>query len=636
MRTLLGKTVLQTDSTNSRTSRVELILVIAITLIAGLVRCVGLDEIAIEHFDEGVYASNLWFPDSGFKYPDQHLYAPPLVPSLIEWSTLIFGETSWAPFFPSLLLGTLTVPLVWFVGRGWFGAPAGVAASCLVALSDFHIAMSRSALTDITMCFFLIAACGMLHVAVTQHRFGLSLLAGVFTGLCWSAKYNGWLALAIAVSGTAAALLAATYWLKSSASASDSTSTAAKKRTNEEPNITVTWTRATKHLALMVVVACVVWYPTYNGLAERGGYSIVAKNHQQYVVGFSGWWPSFVQQESVQRHYAGWMTWLSGMLSVACAYLVSRSTWNDDKTASAAPTDESPNANRSTWNAPVSLARVSFVMVLTGAIVLSPLLVFLVWSFTTLLSSLLGLRRSASSASSPVDQLTEPASMRWLAIWLSLAWMMGLLLATPMYRPYPRLLLPLLSVGWIVTGSASVLLLFGRSSENRQSSSNMRWLTIVLVLAVCGWRSYRMGFRCWQDRSGLATIAELAIEEASVESMKNPSDRADVQFVVYVYGEPGLFFHVPRDGVPAQPIQDLNFAKPGSDHPRIPTFLLVGPHARKSIVFQDQLRDVRDQLQLIKSYNYRASDFVLLDDFNPSELAKTGPARVVLYRVLFE
>lgn len=638
-------------------SRVESLLIVTLTLAAGLLRFAKLDELAIEHFDEGVYASNLWFPDSGFKYPDQHLFAPPLVPSLIEWSILICGEQSWASFLPSLLLGTLTVPLVWWIGRNWFGSSAGIASACLVALSDFHIAMSRSALTDVTLSFFLIAAVGLLHAAVTRDRLGLSLLAGLATGLAWSAKYNGWLALAIAISGTIAAIVVARFWLRrldsqATVLARPKNISRNDKRTigaEVEPEVRVSFKIVAKHLAVTSVVACIAWYPVFCGLQDHGGYSAVAKNHQQYVVGLSGWWPSLVQHESVQRHYAGWMTWLGGMLAVVCAVIVrrvARSTWNVvEPIVGATNTGESPSkrvvpesdltaASRSTWNMQPSFGRVCFVMALAGAIVLSPVIVFLMWSMTTMFAMLLRIRRSDSGTES--SQLGQPSSFRWLALWLSLAWMTGLLLATPMYRPYPRLLLPFLSIGWIVAGAACVMLLFDRPRDEPRENSSMRWGTIALIFVVCGWRSYRMGFECWQDRSGLATIAEQAIQQATDQSASETSARSDVKFVLYVYGEPGLFFHLPRAGVPTQPIQDLDFATPGSNHARVPTFVLVGPHARKSVVFQEQLREVRDQLELVKSFDYRASNFVLFDDYKPTELPKVGVDRVTLYRVQFE
>ena len=102
-------------------ARYELWAVVAITLLGAAVRFAFPSAMTIEHFDEGVYASNLLFPDQDFHYPDRHLYAPSLVPALIEWSIILFGDKGIAPMLPSLLFGTLTIPLIWWVGRQWFG-----------------------------------------------------------------------------------------------------------------------------------------------------------------------------------------------------------------------------------------------------------------------------------------------------------------------------------------------------------------------------------------------------------------------------------------------------------------------------------------------------------------------------------
>ena len=64
-------------------SSYELWAVVAITLLGAAVRFAFPSAMAIEHFDEGVYASNLLFPDHNvYRYPDRHLYAPSLVPAL--------------------------------------------------------------------------------------------------------------------------------------------------------------------------------------------------------------------------------------------------------------------------------------------------------------------------------------------------------------------------------------------------------------------------------------------------------------------------------------------------------------------------------------------------------------------------
>ena len=100
-------------------------------------------QMAIEHFDEGVYASNFWFgEDEGYEYPARHLYAPPLLPLVIEWTMIIvslcgFRPTGFVPMIPCLVAGLATIPSMWWVGRRWFGPTAGLITGVGVCLHAF-------------------------------------------------------------------------------------------------------------------------------------------------------------------------------------------------------------------------------------------------------------------------------------------------------------------------------------------------------------------------------------------------------------------------------------------------------------------------------------------------------------------
>lgn len=668
-------------------SRTELIVALAITLAGFVARFAMLDDLAIEHFDEGVYASNLWFPDDGFQYPDRFLYAPPLLPSLIEWSVLIFSPARWAPFLPSIILGSLTVPLAWWSLRRWSSGAAGIAAATLIALSDFHIAMSRSALTDAPMIFFLLLAVWLTIEALSKSDWRLAAVAGFATGLAWATKYNGWLPIAIAISGTGAA------WVLQPKS----------KQSSDSVHDSVRFSSVALCLAVMTATACATWAPVWWELQSIGGYARVADNHQNYVTGFAEWWPAAVRHEAVQRHYAGWPTLLSGWLAVvAAAFIlhVKRSTWNESTQDSDAPREAASGmanhgVKRSTWNESNFKSTVAISAALTGAIVLSPLIALGVWSLTELVASAVTLRRNRKQRLSDIARQDSAAKGRpktgnkhsvrptenseqlsWFGVWLHLAWLCGLILATPLYRPYPRLILPLLCVGWLATGLAVVRLLGGRlvaghltgtqsasmtdslkpaepivdeataheesnartealASSPSRNHLRLKFIWLVLVVFLCVWRASNDPARAWQDRSALAGIAEEAIAKAAENCQGEPRLNEHIDFVVYVYGEPGLFFHIPRDGVPVQPVMDLKFAKPGSGHPRVPTFVLAGPHAWKSPQFGDQLRDVEDTMELVSIFPYPISDFVLLDDHAPQRLSRHRKDDVRLYRVQF-
>lgn len=624
-------------------TRQELVLILAISAAGFTARFANLSRVAVEHFDEGVYASNLFFPDEGFAYPDRHLYAPPLLPSLIEWSMILFGESRTTPLLPGIILGSLTVPLLWLVTRCWFGGAAAVAAASLLALSDFHITMSRSALTDVPMVFFLLLAVWLIHEGVSQSRLGIAALGGLASGLAWSTKYNGWLPLAVALSGTAGAFLAHRLFARSKADADPPGKKKTRGVSEDAPPSTRDCIFA---LAVSVIVAAVTWYPVWSDLPN--GYSEVSSNHSRYVGGFADWLPSAIRHEAIQRHYAGIVTWLSGLLAAVSAALVlraERSTWNSgDESSNRNPARFLVSGSRdssSTWNGEVPLPTILMATTLAGAIVLSPLVVLLAWSLVSFVTLIARSLRNAATKAEP-DQIG--AFDFRLTLWFGLAWLSGLLLATPIYRPYPRLVLPLQCAATIGTALAIVMLLSGQvlnanSSDAARGSkaARARFVWLVPVVLLCAWRAFQTGTPAWPIRTELAEIAASATEAASADCQGEPSEVEGFDFVVYVFGEPGLLHHVPATNSRAfvKAVMDLSFTKPGYDHAKIPAFVLAGPHALGSLEFQMQVAEAGEGLEVIGVYPYRPSDFVLLDDVPPAKLEARRAQLVRLYRVHF-
>ncbi len=232
---------------------------------------------AIEHFDEGVYASNIFFSEAeGGQYPYRHLYAPPLLPFLIEWGIIFLGPESIAPFLPALILGTATVPLAWWAVRNWFGPLAGLAGAWLIATSDFHILYSRTALTDVPVAFFILLAVYLYWEAVRRESLRWSIFAGVATGLAWWTKYTGWLPLAIALAGSIP------WVITEKRAAGVSLRSRAKS--------------VAACFATMAVVAFLVWSPVLWYLQPYGGYAAVAENHRGYLSPVSDWGRNAAEQ----------------------------------------------------------------------------------------------------------------------------------------------------------------------------------------------------------------------------------------------------------------------------------------------------------------------------------------------------
>src|SRR5438874_2679351 len=77
-------------------SRRELALIALVVVVGVGLRIAALSRSAIEHFDEGVYASNVYVGPPDYAYPMQRFFAPPLLPALIE-TTMTAGTLAGMP-----------------------------------------------------------------------------------------------------------------------------------------------------------------------------------------------------------------------------------------------------------------------------------------------------------------------------------------------------------------------------------------------------------------------------------------------------------------------------------------------------------------------------------------------------------
>jgi 4-amino-4-deoxy-L-arabinose transferase-like glycosyltransferase len=188
----------------NRISRIELLLLTVLFLTGFVLRVWNLSSVGLDHFDEGAYvfsALGLTDPQQPHRlYPNQIRFSPPLYFSLVGLAYKVFGHPSdMAAFLVNVIFGTLTILVVWWLGRSWFNPPAGIAAASLLAFNEFHISLSRSALTDITFAFFFFLSLGAIVETIKRQKVTLAILSGLLIGLTWNTKYHGWLALVIGI-----------------------------------------------------------------------------------------------------------------------------------------------------------------------------------------------------------------------------------------------------------------------------------------------------------------------------------------------------------------------------------------------------------------------------------------------------
>lgn len=159
----------------------EWIVPLALTLVAALLRFIGLGYPHELVFDETYYVKDAWtllhlgyeasWPDDAntqfaagdsdvFRTDAAYVVHPPLGKWLIAIGLLLFGaESGFGWRFSAALFGTLLVPLVYAITRRLSGSVAlGAVAGGLLAVDGLAIALSRVSLLDGFLAFFVTLA----------------------------------------------------------------------------------------------------------------------------------------------------------------------------------------------------------------------------------------------------------------------------------------------------------------------------------------------------------------------------------------------------------------------------------------------------------------------------------------------
>jgi len=357
------------------------------------------------------------------------------------------------------------------------------------------------------------------------------------------------------------------------------------------------------------------------------------------VVGFSGWLDSFLRQVENHELMQGTLsdTGLGLVCLVFCLLFIQ---WNWRRSRQRAADQSKSQTDRSTWNA--ILSGVLAAVPLLGAWVLGVSPVLGILSSAGILLQLFltgnGSGQEQGGSENPHGEVGSKSLGRSLAAWLLAAWFCGLLLATPLYYPYPRLTIPWTISAWLGTAAFAGWVeqrcagsLFRNETVNGELESRplrilpgISVVLFVLVLVVCckPWR-----VAAWEPRNGLAVISERVISDIIAASRTAEMDRSN--FILYIYAEPGLLFNVKAHGHQATgPVADFQFLN--ALPPHVPVYLMVGPHAATDADFQKKFNQVRDRFDLLKTYDYAPSLLVRLNQANLGEGSETEP--VLLYR----
>lgn len=534
-------------------------------LIGATVRLVFLNRVAVDHYDEAIYAANVYFgAEEGYQFPGRQFNAPPLMPLLIEtthilWSMTGLAKPLWLPALPGLLSGIATIPSAWWIARRWFGPTAGATAMWLVALNEFHAVYSRTALTDVPVTLAILWAVFAAWKLLIQPTVWNGVIVGVLTAIAWWLKYSGWLPLAILLVGGAVD----------------------QAMIRPDQRRIKAWMIAT---VIAVFVAALLWSPVIADCRTVGGYAAVAANHRTFIQGWSSWGKDFVTYLRQYGHYP----MLTGVGLMWVVTPIGAFDWRTP-----------------TWSRVGSAA---FVTTLVATFLMPQLLWVLL-----LIPSVCGISSGLRAWSRGELSRSDIAAASLLSTWFC-----GLFLTTPLYHPYPRLVLPwwmaatLLTAWWLKQHTRPIGEADGPSRARIPPLELAQAGTMLLVLILVAWFS---NLHVWEDRRGLTEAASQIARE-----LRTHSDRELVQ----VYGMPPIVLALRDQGVAATLSGGPEQAAQGTG------WLVVTSEADRYPAWTEPWPRVENQFELVRTIPTNPSSIFRLD--NGPIPNNPLPVEVRLYR----
>ena len=287
----------------TRITRIELVLILILIGLGFTLRVWKIASVGLDHYDEGVYVFSAWGmadrnPSTGL-FPDQYKFSPPGYFGLLGLIDFLSDRPAdTAAFVINVIFGTLSILAIWLVARNWFGPAAGIFSASLLAFNEYHIQLSRTALTDVGFAFFFIIAMGLLANLVQTRKLRDAIFAGLVVGIAWNFKYHGWFAVFIA-----SLALIPYLWFT-------------RREIKDFPRLLGLWVVAS-FVAILLFVPWALYVQS-----QPGGYPGLL-SYQSTLIDWHGYLHKLWLQVQQQRFYEGPLSFASLPLGFVAAFMVS-------------------------------------------------------------------------------------------------------------------------------------------------------------------------------------------------------------------------------------------------------------------------------------------------------------------------
>ncbi|MEY3149216.1 MAG: hypothetical protein RL029_490 [Actinomycetota bacterium] len=171
--------------------RPHFLALLSILLFSALTRFINLGRPAELVFDEVYYVDGARdYLAHGVELDNgaaEFIVHPPVGKWLIALGMQLFGDNPFGWRFTAALIGTISILLVYLIAKQLFRSEfVSLVAAALMALDGLHLVMSRTALLDIFLSFFILLA---FYLLIKEKLWWAGVVFGLALGTKWSAVY---------------------------------------------------------------------------------------------------------------------------------------------------------------------------------------------------------------------------------------------------------------------------------------------------------------------------------------------------------------------------------------------------------------------------------------------------------------
>jgi len=144
------------------------------------------------HVDESIFWSESYaFLNNNWRWPEESMMRmyPPLFQYLLAGITYLVGSNLMAIRTISIVSGSLSVVVLYFLAKSLFGRKVGLTSALLLCFSSYHILYSGTATTDSLMLLLVLLSVYFFWIGWQRGALKYFVLSGFFLGLAFDVKY---------------------------------------------------------------------------------------------------------------------------------------------------------------------------------------------------------------------------------------------------------------------------------------------------------------------------------------------------------------------------------------------------------------------------------------------------------------